>query len=843
MAMRAGKRDLKVGGRTVTISNPDKVMYPGAGFTKAQVIDYYVRVSRWLLPHLRHRPVTLKRYPDGVTGEHFYEKDAPSFTPDWVRTFPVPRRGGGEPIRYILIDDLATLVWCANLANLEIHPFLHRAPEIDAPTFITFDLDPGEGADVLTCARVAFLLRDVLERLQLESFVKVSGSKGLQIYVPLNTSVTYAVTQPFARTLAGLLEREHPALIVSDMSKAVRKRKVFIDWSQNADHKTTIGVYSLRAKREYPFVSAPVTWEELRSALDHKDSGALYFNPEATLERMAESGDLFAAVLKLRQQLPPAFTDQVAPAAKKPSPRSLEKYGAKRDFAVTAEPAPAPPRRSRQGSRRRFVIQKHAASHLHYDFRLEMHDVLKSWAVPKGVPYTVDERRLAQETEDHPIEYLDFEGTIPKGQYGGGTVLVWDIGTWELIDGNYYKGRLHFHLAGRKLKGDWLLVKDKAHREDKRWYLIKAEASARPSAKRDDESALTGRTMQQIAEANDRQRQSNRDFPELDKLPQAEIRFVEPMLAKLTGSLPAGEQWQYEIKWDGYRTLALRDEKGVQLLSRRASHQNARFPSVADACTALEPGTIVDGEVIALDADGRPSFNVLQNARSPKVPLLYYAFDLIAWRGRDVSKLPLARRQEMLSAALANAGDPIRLSVALKAAPDDLIRAAREQGLEGIVAKRATSVYEPGQRSGAWQKVKVNQSHELVVGGYKPDAGEFDYLLAGYYEGDRLIFIAKIRNGFTPAMKRKVAARFKGLGTRDCPFANLPEAKTARRGEAITAEVMKKIRWLRPELVAQVEFTDWTAANHLRHARFSGLRDDKDPREVVKERRRGGEDD
>jgi bifunctional non-homologous end joining protein LigD len=313
------------------------------------------------------------------------------------------------------------------------------------------------------------------------------------------------------------------------------------------------------------------------------------------------------------------------------------------------------------------------------------------------------------------------------------------------------------------------------------------------------------------------------------------MKFIEPMMAKLAAKLPAGEQWLYEIKWDGYRTLAVRDASGVKLLSRRANNQNARFPSIAEACEGLDAGTILDGEVVALDAEGRPSFNVLQNARSPGVPLLYYVFDVIAWRGRDVRRLPLTRRRELLSAAIGNAGEPVRLSEVLKADPEDLIRAAQEQGLEGVIAKRASSIYESGQRSGVWVKVKVSQGQELVIAGYKPAADAFDYLCAGYYEGDRLLFIAKVRNGFTPAAKREVAARFKDLETKECPFDNLPEPKGARRGEAITAEVMKKLRWLKPELVAQVEFTDWTDANHLRHSRFAGLRDDKDPREVVKE--------
>lgn len=511
MAAR-NQQTLEIQGRRLKVSNLDKVLYPVAKFTKGQVIDFYIRVSRWLLPHLKDRPVTLKRYPDGITGEFFYEKDAPGYTPDWVETFPVPRRAGGKPIRYILINDLATLVWCANLASLEIHPFLHKAPHIEQPTYIVFDLDPGEGAAILQCAEVGFLLKDVLDHMKLESFAKVSGSKGIQVYVPLNSEATYAATQSFARAMAQLLERQNPGKIVSEMAKSERVKKVFVDWSQNSDFKTTVGVYSLRAKRQHPFVSMPVSWEELRAALDKGDSGGLYWQPAAALERLEEVGDLFAPVLERKQRLPAEFVKLLGDFVPEPlskAPGGLTEYRRKRNFAKTPEPAPSLPRASRQGGRRRFVIQKHAASHLHYDFRLEMHGVLKSWAVPKGPPYALDEKRLAMATEDHPIEYLDFEGTIPEGQYGGGTVMVWDIGTYEIIDGNYYKGRLHIFLEGKKLKGEWLLVKD-AEKGSNAWQLIKAGKSMRRiSAKRDDASALTGRTMEQIAADKDRVWQSN----------------------------------------------------------------------------------------------------------------------------------------------------------------------------------------------------------------------------------------------------------------------------------------------------------------------------------------------
>ncbi|HKO61970.1 MAG TPA: non-homologous end-joining DNA ligase [Pyrinomonadaceae bacterium] len=511
MTRKSRQQQITIDGRSVPVSNLEKLLYPGGRFTKAKVIDYYVRVAPYLLPHLKDRPVTLKRFPEGVFGEFFYEKDAPAFTPAWVKTFAVPRKEKQGDIRYILVNDLATLVWLANLANLEIHPFLHRVPKINRPTYIVFDLDPGEGADVLTCARVAVLLRDLLHELGLQSFPKVSGSKGLQVYVPLNTNITYDVTQPLAKALAELLEEREPRLVVSKMPKVFRAKKVFIDWSQNAEYKTTVGVYSLRAKIHRPYVSMPVEWDELSSALKKRKKESLYFKPEEALARLETRGDLFAPVLSMVQKPPREilrYLSKPSPPAGEPS--SLATYRRKRDFNRTAEPAPSKGSASRQGSRRRFVIQKHAASHLHYDFRLEMHGVLKSWAVPKGVPTKEIEKRLAMATEDHPIEYLDFEGIIPKGQYGGGTVMVWDIGTYELVEGNYYKGFLRIFLEGVKLKGEWTVQRMPSD-EKAKWQLLKTGGNTRAiSKKRDDLSVLSQRTMAEIAKDADAQWQSNR---------------------------------------------------------------------------------------------------------------------------------------------------------------------------------------------------------------------------------------------------------------------------------------------------------------------------------------------
>jgi bifunctional non-homologous end joining protein LigD len=297
------KTELKVGNFTLEVSNLDKVLYPETGFTKGQVIDYYTRIAPVLLPHLKNRPITLKRYPDGVNGFFFYEKQCPSHRPRWIKTAEVPSRREAGKIDYCMVNDLRALVWAANLADLELHTFLHRAPAITRPTAMAFDLDPGPPADIVSCCQVALRLRKIFETLELQSFPKTSGSKGLQIFVPLNVAITYEKTKAFAHALAERLEREHPEEIVSRMQKALRKGKVLIDWSQNDEHKTTVNVYSLRAKSQ-PTVSTPVTWQEVKKVATSGEGAALVFDSETVLQRVAKKGDLFAPVLTLKQRLP-----------------------------------------------------------------------------------------------------------------------------------------------------------------------------------------------------------------------------------------------------------------------------------------------------------------------------------------------------------------------------------------------------------------------------------------------------------------------------------------------------------------------------------------------------------
>jgi bifunctional non-homologous end joining protein LigD len=584
----------------------------------------------------------------------------------------------------------------------------------------------------------------------------------------------------------------------------------------------------------------PVTWDELKSACRNKKSDALYFKPDEALARLSQLGDLFAPVLKLKQKLPRQFMIDTPPS-KKPKPRSLAEYDAKRNFGRTAEPAPEAPRRSRQGSRRRFVVQKHAASHLHYDFRLEMHDVLKSWAVPHGVPVGQDQVRSAFQTEDHPIDYLEFEGVIPEGEYGGGTVMVWDLGTYEVLEGNYWKGFLSVYLSGKKLRGEWTIQRTDESDGKTKWLLTKtAEPAKRIPAKKVDLSAITGRTLEQIAREKTATWHSNRNTstpePTRAKKTIKAPEFIPPMKATAVEALPGGDDWIYEVKWDGYRALAIKHGDTVRLLSLKNRSLSADFPGVVKALGLISADTaVLDGEIVAVNTDGKPSFQMLQNRGTlgRDWHIVYYAFDLLNFDGDDLRARPLIERKAKLRELVD--GSDVRYSAELTGDPAAIVESIKNAGLEGVIAKRRDSKYQARTRSSDWLKLKIGHGQEFVIGGYNPDAATFQSLLVGYYEGAKLIFAGKVRQGFNPTSRRKLFETLAPFATTKCPFANLPSSKKSHFGEGVTAEDMKKLRWLKPKLVAQVQFAEWTSYGLLRHATYLGLRDDKAPREVTRE--------
>lgn len=547
---------------------------------------------------------------------------------------------------------------------------------------------------------------------------------------------------------------------------------------------------------------------------------------------------------------------------------SLTQYRQKRDFTLTPEPAGEGEGKARaqKSTRRRFVIQKHDASRLHYDFRLELGGTLVSWAVPKGLPMLHGEKHLAVKVEDHPLSYFDFEGTIPKGQYGGGTVQVWDVGTYEPLSDHPGKelegGKLHVVLKGKKLKGEWYLVR---LRDEDQWLIIRGgEDHPALSKKKESTSALSGRTLEQIANAKKGAVWNSKGHDEEDGLKKKvakkaaakgatarkkkepppltkdDVTFIEPMKARTVEEPPPGD-WIYEVKLDGFRAMAYKEGHRVCLLSRTNNELTEKFPEVAEAIRRLGARrAIVDGEIVALDAEGRSSFQALQayDLGQEKPPICFYVFDLVELQGRSLRHKTLEQRKAALKPLLPEGDGVIRWSPSLEGDVDKLLAMTRKHGFEGLIGKKAASRYEAGQRSGSWIKLKVVAQQEFVIGGHTPPGGSRPYfgaLLVGVYDQGKLRYAGKVGTGFDHEMLRTLHQRFQKIARKTCPFADLPEERERRYGQAITASVMEQCHWVRPELVAQLKFQEWTRDGRLRQPVFLGLREDKRAAEVVRE--------
>jgi len=807
------EQTVRIGGRRLRLSNLDKVLYPETGTTKGEVIDYYSRIAPLLLPHVADRPLTRKRWPDGVgtdadPGEPFFAKALEPGAPAWVRRFPIDHSSGAKD--YPLVDDLPALVYLAQVASLELHVPQWRFSsdgERQNPDRLVLDLDPGPGVGLAECAEVARWARAILRDMGLDPLPVTSGSKGIHLYARLDGRQSSDAVSVVAKELARAIEADHPDLVVSQMSKAARPGKVFIDWSQNNGSKTTIAPYSLRG-RPRPYVAAPRTWDEL----DDPDLRHLLFT-----EVLGRTDDPLASV----------------DAAHGP----LRAYIAKRTAGKTPEPVPEAPHGAPAAEGLpRFVIQEHHASRLHWDLRLERDGVLVSWAVPRGVPPTTAKNSLAVMTEDHPLQYLDFAGEIPRGEYGAGTMTVWDTGTYELEKWRddeviaTLEGRADGPLGRVRLA----LIRTEGQGERSQWLLhrMKTDAAGRPQSGGAPVVALD---------------HGSADPPASTEVPPSVDRDgdIEPMLA--TSATPgiaraAAERWGgtpwVEMKWDGIRGLGIWDGERLRLRSRNGNDLTDAYPELTSVDLGLGPDPAVfDGEIVALDEQGRPSFPLLQRRmnlakareiarEAERTPVHLYLFDVLSAGGRDVASLPLLERRDVLEELAAEAGGPVVVPPVFDDV-DAAVSTSGRFGLEGVVVKDPGSTYRRGVRSERWLKVKHSRTQEVVIGGIRPGrgnrSGTIGSLLVGVPTAGGLQYAGRVGSGFGEQTLARLTKALEPLRADANPFVGVPAADA------------RDALWVHPTLVAEVEFAEFTPGGILRQARWRGLRPDKSPAEVVRE--------
>lgn len=796
--MATPEQTVTVEGRRVRLSHLEKVLYPETGTTKAEVVDYYARIAPLILPHLAGRPVTRKRWPDGVDAEPFFAKDVERGAPEWVRRSPIEHSTGTK--RYALVEDVPTLVWLAQTASLELHTpqwrFLGDG-EPDGPDRLVLDLDPGQGVDLAQCAQVARWAREILQDMGLPPFPVTSGRKGIHLYAALPPGQTSDAAAMLAKELARSLEADHPDLVVSAMSRALRPGKVFVDWSQNNGKKTTVAPYSLRG-RSRPTVAAPRTWEEL------DDPNLAQLDLTEVLARSERLGDPLG---------PLGFRGGERLGDRAP----LAAYIAKRSATKTPEPVPdSPDAAPATTGPPRFVIQEHHARRLHFDLRLEHDGVFVSWAVPKGVPTTSAKNHLAVMTEDHPLDYGTFEGTIPAGEYGAGTVTIWDAGTYELE--KWRADEVIATLHGREggpLPGVRLaLIRTGGEGPTSSWLLHRTKASA-------------GHPDTSASDAGE---------PWPDELSPGRLR---PMLAESatpdtarTTARHAEREWA-EMKWDGIRALAFWDGARLRLRARSGTDITERYPELTDVPPLGGAPCILDGEIVAMDDAGRPSFTLLQarmhltrpaeiRTQAERVPVRLHVFDLISEGGASLLSVPLAERRARLERILAETASPFVLPPVFSDV-DDALAASEAFALEGVVVKDPASGYRPGERSGAWLKVKRVHTQDVVIGAIRPGQrgrGGVGSLLMGIPGPEGLRYVGRVGSGFTDRELRRLEETLLPLRVDSSPFIDVPRADAS---DAL---------WVAPHTVGEVRYAEVTPDGRLRHARWRGLRPEMAPADV-----------
>jgi DNA ligase D-like protein (predicted ligase)/DNA ligase D-like protein (predicted polymerase)/DNA ligase D-like protein (predicted 3'-phosphoesterase) len=767
------KQVAQVGKRMIEISNLDKVLFPDDGIVKAEVIEYYLRIAPTLLNHVKGRALTLIRFPDGIYGESFYQKNRPAWAPDWIEFV----RLGKEKKDYIIATEPATLVWLANLASLELHQLHSRKPHYDSPDYIVFDLDPPEGYDFTKVVSVALELKEYLEGFGYMPFVKTTGGKGVHVCSPIEPKWDFHAVFSAAEELAKPFVEKRASVLTLHIKKDARKGRMLVDIFRIRSGQSIVSPYSLRGRKGAP-VSMPLRWDELEKLRSPAE-----YNFRTALEKVLADGDAwegfdaYAVDLHTKRKTKVSKSRKLPASPKRKSAEQLEAYSKKRDFTKTPEPAA----RVIDDSGNNFVVHRHHASHLHYDLRLEQDGVLKSWAVPKGLPPHPGVKRLAVQTEDHPREYLTFDGRIPKGQYGAGEMWIYAFGKYQITKDK--KDGFYFRLSSKEVNGEYRIYKIK----QKEWLLERVDA------------------------------------------PQIEYLHgnILPMLSESGDAPPAGDEYIYELKWDGIRALIYLEDGQVRIVSRNQNDVTAQFPELLQGEKAFRATCgVFDAEIVSLDKQGKPVFKKVINRlmsrgestiskQSKSNPVNCYIFDCLYLDGRPLINEPLLKRREWLKDAVRH-DTPYRLSEIVEDGKA-LFDAAKLHDLEGIMAKSKSSKYLPGKRSPNWFKIKIRQTAEVVIIGYTKGKGDRENTFGALHIAERnngdLEYRGKVGTGFDDGTINDIFRQVKKLEEIKKPVkVKLPDDKVSI--------------WVEPELIAEVTFATMTADRIFREPVFLRMRPD-----------------
>ena len=759
----------QVGKRKLEVSNLGKVLFPEDHVTKAEIIQYYLAIAPTLLNHIKGRALTLIRFPDGIHGENFYQKNRPEWAPDWLEFVKL----GKEEKDYIIATEPASLVWLANLASLELHQLHSRKPNFDNPDYMVFDLDPPEGSDFKNVIEVALDLRGYLENFGYTPFVKTTGGKGVHVCVPIEPKWDFSTVFETAQSIAKPYVESKPKVLTLHIKKDARKGKMLMDIYRIRQGQSIVSPYSLRGRIGAP-VSMPLSWEELANV-----KSPLEFNIRTALEKVLERGDAWEGIdayaVELHTQRKAKSVKKLPSNKKHKTPEQLESYDKKRDFSKTREPLA----KILEGGGTNFVVHRHHATNLHYDLRLEQDGVLKSWAVPRGMPPLPGVKRLAVQTEDHPMEYLTFDGKIPKGQYGGGDMWIYALGKYQITKNK--KDGFYFRLSSKEMNGEYRIYKIK----QKEFLLERV------------------------------------DVPQVNFLQDP----VEPMLSGSASKPPIGDDYIYEVKWDGIRALISLEDGVIKIKSRNQNDITKQFPELNIPGFRANCG-LFDAEIVCLDKSGKPEFKKVINRLmssgdntieklSKSSPVYCYVFDCLYLDGRSLINEPLLKRKEWLKDALKK-DTPYRTSEFVEDG-GALFEAAREHNLEGIMAKDKTSRYLPGKRSDAWLKVKVRNTRECVIIGYNEGKGNRSKAFGGLHIAEmvkgELVYRGKVGTGFTDAAIKDVFKLIKKLKETDKPVSD----------KVLDEKVSK---WVEPKLFVEVTFASFTPDKNFREPVFVRLRPD-----------------